>query len=65
MTMDSIHARLVMVGIGVMSIIRDNSFWILTSPFSVLLIRWIVIIPISSAILLQAVMISGFLSRDV
>ena len=63
--MASIHVLLVIVGIGSISIALDNSFTILTSPSAVLLIRWIVIDPISCAILRQAVMISGFLSKDV
>ena len=57
--MACIHVDLVMCISGSMSIFLDSSFWILWSPFSVFAIRWIVMDPISSAILWQAVMISG------
>ena len=49
----------VMVPFGVMSIILLSSFVIRMSPSSVLLIRWIVMLPISSAMRRHAVWISG------
>ena len=63
--MASIQWERVMVPIGFISIARESSFTTLMSPFSVFAIRWMVMVPISSAIFLQAVMISGFWSRDV
>ena len=64
-TIHSIHALLVMFGVGLMSMSLESSFTILSSPFLVLLMRWMVAEPISSAIFRTHATISGILSRDV
>ena len=58
--MDSIQWDLVMVPMGSISMARESSLMIRMSPLSVFAIRWMVMDPISSAMVRQAVMISGF-----